>query len=75
MGKPLRVGVQFSYSAGKDPDADLVIAELERVPKRQRSASLWSWAAGYLRGQAREVEQPAISSSEIDELDALLDEL
>ncbi|GAB4203515.1 MAG: hypothetical protein OHK0022_27730 [Roseiflexaceae bacterium] len=57
-----------------NPDVAEALAALEQVPKGQRSATLWHWAAEYLRGRARQVEATAEQSDEdllIDLLDAL----
>lgn len=36
----------------RNPDVALVLGELQNVEPRQRSMTLFAWAAAYLRGEA-----------------------
>lgn len=36
----------------RNPDVALVLAELKKLEPRQRSITLFAWAAAYLRGEA-----------------------
>lgn len=65
--------IPLSYAPGND-DAALVLAELARLPPRQRSATIWAWCAAYLRGQARAAPPEAAEDPDAA-LDALLDAL
>ena len=57
-----------------NPDAVLVLQALQVVERRQRSAELLRWAAGFLSGRA--VEVPIITDMGLseEEFDALLDD-
>lgn len=51
-----RTVMKLSMSPG-NPDAVLVTQALQEIPKGQQSAVLLSWAAAYLRGEARLAEK------------------
>lgn len=60
-----------------NPDAVLVMQALQdqHVPKGQRSACLWAWAAGYLRGEGSQLSLMMETSPICDEeLDMLMDD-
>lgn len=66
----------FSASP-RNPDAVLVLAELKKITNGKRSDALWAWAAGYLRGQARQTptDSSLLDDDLLDAIDSALDNL
>lgn len=65
-----RTVMKLSMSPG-NPDAVLVAQALQEIPKGQQSAVLLSWAAAYLRGEARLAEEKP--EEELIDVEALAD--
>jgi hypothetical protein len=65
--------IPLSFSPS-NPDARLVMQALaeQQIAKGQRSAHIWAWAAGYLRGEGQNAvlhhNDPSISEDELDQL-------
>ena len=67
-----------TFSAAKgNLDAQLVLAELKQIPRRQRSATLWHWAASHLRGQPRQMADggAGLDAEALAAIDSALDNL